>query len=295
LAIQNNGVVTVIASFLVGIVIGAGGSYIAIFPNMVQSQIEPLDQRLIALETMLYNYDDVCSRLGNVESSVIEIPDMDNRIILIENRMSDINVLSSAINNLENSVDNVEDSIYEMQFLLSELQDLAYQGGNGVQMEEISNRIEYIEASLNNLESKLNDYFLRTDRNDAYRILRKNLAQPGSYISGQIVDKIFDELQSSNNQIIQWISVVGSSHVKNVISVIINSQIPTLVWNSYSISQIQENQYNTFMVTYFPLVFDTGLPIIGEITIAKVGLIMKGTVNVSTESVTNLEIYSLTI
>lgn len=287
MAFESKVIALALISLLGGVAIGAGGSYFIIYPSMVEAQIEPLNQRLTALETMLSNYNDICSRLSNVESSFEDISRLRSMITTIESRISDIDAINSALYTLENSIDDIENS-------LSELQDIVYEGKyDGT--DELSNKLNSLETKLNSLESELSEFFFRADRNDAYRILRKNLAHPGSYISGRMVDMIFDELRSSNNRIIQWISIVGSEQVKNIISSIINSQIPTLVWNSYSIRRIQENQYDTYMVTYFPLVLPTGLPIIGDITIAKIGLIMKGTVNLSTETVSNLQIHSINI
>lgn len=54
-------------------------------------------------------------------------------------------------------------------------------------------------------------------------------------------------------------------------------------------------RYHVTIKTYFPVEIDTGIPLIGKVVIMRAVLIMGGDVDLSTNSVTNLNIESLSI
>ena len=45
----------------------------------------------------------------------------------------------------------------------------------------------------------------------------------------------------------------------------------------------------------FPIEIDTGLPLIGTISIAKINLVLKGTVNILSEAVGSVTVWKLTL
>jgi hypothetical protein len=159
----------------------------------------------------------------------------------------------------------------------------------------IESRVALMETRISEIKHDIDRIETKQQMESAYIIFRKNLAQPGTTISNQIVDEIFEELSSSNNEIVRWTAVVGSSMAKSTVSKIVNSQIPSLVWNPHSISKQGSSIYAASMITYFPLEIDTGLPIIGDITIAKIGLVVSGDIDLESQMVSNLRLLDITI
>jgi hypothetical protein len=71
--------------------------------------------------------------------------------------------------------------------------------------------------------------------------------------------------------------------------------MPSLVWNNYDVNKAGSNLYDVYVVTYFPIEIDTGLPLIGTISIAKINLVLKGTVNIPSESISSIAVWKITL
>jgi hypothetical protein len=70
--------------------------------------------------------------------------------------------------------------------------------------------------------------------------------------------------------------------------------MPNLVWRDDEISILENNEYSTSVLTYFPLSL-IEVPLFGDVNIGSIDLVISGTVNVDTEDISSLEIQSLTI
>ena len=143
-----------------------------------------------------------------------------------------------------------------------------------------------LQEELNSLLVQVDDINFRIDKVIAYKLLKNTLTKPGSYLIEDMVDDVFDWLRSSNNEFINWVALIGTENAKEILGGIINSQIPSLVWIDYSINKLNTNEYLTYAVTYIDIHF--------LINWARVGIIVSGTINVETEEVSSLEIYSVT-
>ena len=116
---------------------------------------------------------------------------------------------------------------------------------------------------------------------------------PGSALANTITDEIFEDLRYSESTIVQWIAIVGSTTVKGILGSALDSMMGSLVWNDYAAVTLGNHYYTTYIVSYFPIVLDTGLPLIGEITVAQVGLVIKANVNVDTLTVSSYDVYDV--
>ena len=130
-------------------------------------------------------------------------------------------------------------------------------------------------------QAEFDELTLRIDEVVAYSLLKAEMGVAPEYIIDGITDNIFDEL--------------GIGFAKSILGSAIATKIPTLVWNDVVVLKIRSNVYRTSIVTAFPLTIDTGIPLIGSIKIARIYIIIQGDVNVSTEEVTSIRIYSMGI
>lgn len=286
----------ILVGILVGASVGVGAAYLYILPNAVKPQMEELSQRLSEVESSISILADIQSRVGDqlsrAEESVKSINPLANRVSTIEESISSLDNLSQSILMVENSIISIESEINEINNQLISLQESL----NNIYYSDIASlqdELASLESNMTKLVSQVDKIVIRLEKDLAYNLLKKALAEQDGYIATRIKDELFDELKSSSTEFVQWINLAGSEHVKSVLESVIDSQLPTFVWHDHYISKIKTDKYMTYVVTYFPITIDTGSPSIGEITNPRVGLIIVGIVNVAKERVSSIEIESL--
>jgi len=302
-----------IAFIFVGIIIGAsmgvGAVYLFILPNVVKPQVEELSQRLSDVESSMSTLADVQARaldsLSRVEDSIKSISPLANRVSSIEESINKLDILSRMISVVENSTISIEYEIDEISDQLSSLQEsldyIYYSDIVGLQEDvasleyNLTKLVSEVDKKVRGLVSDVDDIVITLEEGFAYKLLKKALAEQDGDVATLITDEIFDDLKSSSTVFVQWINLVGSENVKNVLESYIDTQFPTFIWYDQYISKVNTHKYMTYVLTYFPIIIDTGLPSIGEITIPRVSLIIVGTVNVAKKRVSSIGIEFLKI
>lgn len=298
---------------LIGIIIGAsiatGATYLYILPNVVKPQIEILSQRLSDVEGSIDILADIqaqsADRLSMVEDSIKSISPLSNRVSTIEESINRLNNLSESISIVENSTISIESNINEINNQLLSLQEsldnMYYTDIIGLQEEidfieyNITKLLSEVDEKVVKLVSEVDKIVIKLEKDLAFKLLKKAVAEKEGDIVTQITDEIYDELESTSNEFVQWINLIGSENVKNVLGSVIDSQLPMFIWHDQYINEFDTNKYMTYIITYFPINIDTGLPSIGEITIPRVHLIIVGKVNVAKKRVSSIGIEFLNI
>ncbi len=302
-----------IAFIFIGIIIGAsigvGAVYLFILPNVVKPRMEELSQRLSDVESSISTLAEVQARavdsLSRVEDSVKSISPLTNRVSSIEESINKLDILSRRISVVENSTISIEyefDIISDQLLSLQESLDYIYYSDIVGLQEDIAS-LEYnltklvseVDKKVRGLVSDVDEIVMTLEEGFAYKLLKKALAEQDGDAATLITDEIFDDLESSSIVFVQWINLVGSENVKNVLGSYIDTQFPTFIWYDQYISKVNTHKYMTYVVTYFPIIIDTGLPSIGKITIPRVSLIIVGTVNVAKKRVSSIGIEFLKI
>ncbi|MCW3990901.1 MAG: collagen-like protein [Candidatus Bathyarchaeota archaeon] len=126
--------------------------------------------------------------------------------------------------------------------------------------------------------ARLDDLDFRMGKSEAYRILKRTLtlSKPESYLIESVINELFDELKITYPLIENF-----EVKIKQLLSDVLNAGNPSLSWYSESCEQINSNTYLTIVKTYFSLEVDTGVPVIGEIVVARIALTVTGNVDVS--------------
>jgi predicted nucleic acid-binding Zn-ribbon protein len=301
------------AYILIGIIIGAsvaaGATYLYILPNVVKPKIEILSQRLSDVEGSIDILADIqaqsADRLSMVEDSIKSISPLSNRVSTIEESINRLNNLSESISIVENSTISIESDIHEINNQLLSLQEsldnMYYSDIIGLQEEidfieyNITKLLSEVDEKVVKLVSEVDKIVIKLEKDLAFKLLKKAVAEKEGDIVTQITDEIYDELESTSNEFVQWINLIGSENVKNVLGSVIDSQLPMFIWHDQYINEFDTNKYMTYIITYFPINIDTGLPSIGEITIPRVHLIIVGKVNVAKKRVSSIGIEFLNI
>lgn len=299
----------ILIGIIIGASIGAGAIYLYILPNVVKPQMEILSQRLSDVEGSIDILADIqaqsVDRLSRVEDSIKSINPLANRVSNIEESISRLNNLSESISIVENSTISIESDINEINNQLFSLQEsldnmyysdiVGLQEGIDFLEYNITKLVSEVDEKVVKLVSEVDKIVIKLEKDLAFKLLKKAVAEEEGDIATQITDEIYDELESTSDEFVQWINLIGSENVKDVLGSVIDSQLPMFIWHDQYISEINTNKYMTYIMTYFPITVDTGLPSIGEITIPRVRLIIVGKVNVAKKRVSFMDIDFLNI
>ena len=149
------------------------------------------------------------------------------------------------------------------------------------QVQSLSSQLASTTSQLKAIASQLDSLQTQVDGEKAYSIVKRALANPGQIIGSPIATAVVDAVfQNQTTDLQKWISLAGKAVVQGIITTYLNSKLPTVIWNDFKVSRTGTGVYDTQVVTYFPIVIDTGLPLIGQITVAKVSLVVGATTDV---------------
>ena len=214
-----------------------------------------------------------CTQTGQVakdDSSLINNTDISNLRIKVNeleislfNTQSNLTKTRSELQTTKNDLQSTKD---ELQTTKNELQNTK----TGLQNSQ--NEINQLKSTIQKLQTQ-------ADSSTAYELMRKTLSDP-NLLSNQITDKII----SSDKTLNQF-----RAQISGLLSATINTKLPSVNWVKNSITPLSGRTYQTSMKTVFPIDLETGIPIIGKITIARIEIIATGSVNVETESVSNIQ------
>lgn len=200
-----------------------------------------------------------------------------------------ITSLETSIGTMTNDVSALESQVASLQGLTTTVDGLS------TTVTRLNRDLNDIQSIVSTMQDELEQARILAEKSTGYEILKKEASQPGGLVAGLLIDDLFEELKASENKIVTWIAIVGENVAKDAIASIINSKIPALVWYNYDADIVGTNLYDLYIVTYFPIEINTGLPIVGTINIAKINLVLKGRVNISTEIVTSIEVWNVLI
>jgi len=285
--------VAMIIGLMIGFIIGYIFCSYTIIPNIISG----FEQRIHKLENRITNLQNKSSAqellINDLHSEMLE---KDRSIAELRSQINEVNqqltALYSEIVDNEHKITALSDIIMGLETKIETLENqirLINLTGYDSTVFPLVQRLEAIEASLCELRTYLYG-------NEAYYLLRKTLANPGTHIAEQITNSLFSELKkSSDNNFQQWIVKAEEIVVKNAIASIIDSKMPSLVWNKNKVVYLGNDTYSVSVITYFPMEINTGIPIIGTITISRIALVMNGTINIKSGIIIDVHVESLKV
>lgn len=155
--------------------------------------------------------------------------------------------------------------------------------------EDFQRDMKSLEDGLEVVQYQIEIDSMDLDKLKAYSLMRKELGDPSDVLVDSIVDDIFSWV-SSDSDANNWLSRASNEMIKEIISGAIESKVGKLVWYEYDTQYLSQDRYYVYMIADIPLSIETGIPIIGAITFSKYQVIVKGTVNTSWETVSDIEI-----
>ena len=155
------------------------------------------------------------------------------------------------------------------------------------QMEELNKKIDVLVTKLNKSEAT-SEQLLKQSQNmveatgtvKAQEILRQTVSNPSGFIAIEATNFIVKYIQKHQTTRFRTTAVAkGRKVVEGIISSYIAQKIPMLNWYGTSVAATGGNQYHLITKTNFPVRVNTGLPFVGNITIARVVMEVEGDVD----------------
>lgn len=206
---------------------------------------------------------------------------------------SKIDALATSVSSLSRNVDGLSAGVSSLSSKVDSLSSTvgSLSGRVGVLASDVSSMsgaVGTLRQDVQGVRVQTEGLVLDFERNEVFRLLRKELANPSKVIADAIVSLILSQVRTDT-----WVRLLGESAARSLLAPVINSKVPTVVWHDDAVSQFSGRTYVTSVKTFFPIEVDTGLPIIGRITIAKVVIVIQASVGVVNKAVSNISVKSI--
>ena len=163
------------------------------------------------------------------------------------------------------------------------------------QIEELNNKIDSLNSKLDKNEATSAQLLKQsqamvetTGAVKAQEIMRQTVSNPSSFIAVEATNFIVKYLEKHQTTRFRTNAVArGRKVMEGVVSSYIAQRVPLLNWYGTSVSATGGNQYHLITKTNFPVRVNTGLPVIGNVTIARVVMEVEGDVDTVTNKMTN--------
>jgi Putative Ig domain len=122
----------------------------------------------------------------------------------------------------------------------------------------------------------------------AQEILRQTVSNPSGFIAIEATNFIVKYIQKNQTTRFRTNAVTkGRKVLQTIIANYIAQKVPQLNWYGTNVTASGGNQYHLKTRTNFPVRVNTGIPIIGNVTIAMVAMEVEGDVDTVTNEMTN--------
>jgi hypothetical protein len=130
-------------------------------------------------------------------------------------------------------------------------------------------------------------------RNDkAFELLKKELSVRASDLAKNIADSLLEKWKTSGRYP-QRLGKIVDELAEKVLPTLIQDELRSTVWQNGELIETSSGQMETSVSASFPVKLETGIPLFGKISIERVRLTMKGTVDISSSSVTKVQVGAL--
>ena len=163
------------------------------------------------------------------------------------------------------------------------------------QIEELNKKIDSLNTKLDKSEAtsaqllkQSRDMVETTGAVKAQEIMRQTVSNPSGFIAIEATNFIVKYIQKHQTTRFRTTAVAkGRKVMESIISNYIAQKVPLLNWYGTSVAATGGNQYHLITKTNFPVRVNTGLPFVGNVTIARVVMEVEGDVDTVTNQMTN--------
>jgi len=156
--------------------------------------------------------------------------------------------------------------------------------------EALSTKIAKVESDSSTLVAQSQSLVANTDANKATEIMKTTIANPSGFLANEMTDFLFKTLEKDKSTAFRrWLSTSGKNAVEKNIAMFVQSKIPQLNWHGATVTNVGDKTFKYNAASSFPFEVNSGIPLIGKVTIAKVIMKLTGDVNSETREITNLK------
>jgi hypothetical protein len=155
-------------------------------------------------------------------------------------------------------------------------------------IDSLNDKLDKNQASTEQLMKQSKTMVDTTGSVKAQEILRQTVSNPSGFIAIEATNFIVKYIQVHQTTRFRASAMTkGRKVLQTIIANYIAQKVPQLNWYGTSVSAEGGNQYHMKTRTNFPVRINTGIPLIGNVTIAMVAMEVEGDVDTVTNEMTN--------
>ena len=155
-------------------------------------------------------------------------------------------------------------------------------------IDSLNDKLDKNQASTAQLMKQSQTMVDTTGSAKAQEILRQTVSNPSGFIAIEATNFIVKYIQKNQTTRFRTNAVTkGRKVLQTIIANYIAQKVPQLNWYGTNVTASGGNQYHLKTRTNFPVRINTGIPIIGNVTIAMVAMEVEGDVDTVTNEMTN--------
>jgi hypothetical protein len=155
-------------------------------------------------------------------------------------------------------------------------------------IDSLNDKLDKNQASTEQLMKQSKTMVDTTGSVKAQEILRQTVSNPSGFIAIEATNFIVKYIQVHQTTRFRASAMTkGRKVLQTIIANYIAQKVPQLNWYGTSVSAEGGNQYHMKTRTNFPVRINTGIPLVGNVTIAMVAMEVEGDVDTVTNEMTN--------
>jgi len=278
----------VLIGLIIGASLGLGSGYAVFYPNMVNERSRTIEEQVADVEDSV---DGLGGRLDSMNQSMVVIGDSLDGILALTEVIEGISERVTAIENgqvtLNSELNDVEDTLSgELDDIVGTLnqlnEDFVVLTDN---WDEVVNDFTDLETAYYAANNELETIQDLVRENDGIRIYTSYMANPSSGFKQDISDAIYAQLILENQDFGDYVALVGETTTKIFLSQEVDSMMGGLVWNPTDNTEVGSESYQVKLETFFRFQLAKA-----DITVAKMRLEVRATVNIDTEAISSKQV-----
>ena len=272
----------VLIGLIIGASLGLGSGYAVFYPNMVNERTKTVEERILDIET---NVITVGQRLESMNSSLTDVGNSLEGILALSDVITQV---SERVTALENGQGDFDDELGDLGTTLDSMNQ---------EFVDLTDRWDTTRKSFEDLENayyaannELEDVQALVRENDGTRIFTSYMANPSNGFKDEITNELYDQLILSSTDFVDWVAIYSETTAKLLLRQEVDDLMGELVWNPSQNTEVGSDSYQVKLETFFNLDFTPA-----SITVSKMHIEVRATINIKTgnissKSVTQVEV-----
>jgi len=182
----------------------------------------------------------------------------------LEKRVEELN---SQIGQLSTKVDRLSEKMVKIE------------SASDVMLKQTQTLVEHSKNLVTNSEAA-----------ESVELMKATISDPCGFMAKEVTEYLFNMLEKyKSTEFRRWLAARGSGVVEKSIASFVQQKVPQLNWYGAKVKEIGKNQFVYSAKTSFPFELNTGIPLVGKVSIAKVVLDVEGKINSDTREVTDIK------